>query len=107
MLGPAVLDADDYPEVVLESVALAGATPAQPGALAASIAAEVRGQWHTVHMPLRYALAGGTLTVTGEAPLRQSELGLTPFTALMGALAVQDEMRLEVRIVARAAHTAH
>ena len=74
--------------------------------LTASKAAEERGQSHTVRMPLHYALAAGTLTVTGEAPLRQSELGLTPFTALMGALAVQDEMRLEVRIVARAAPTA-
>jgi len=37
--------------------------------------------------------------------LKQSELGLTPFSALLGALQVQDEMRVRFRIVARAAGT--
>jgi hypothetical protein len=36
-------------------------------------------------------------------PLRQTDLGLTPFTALLGALQVQDEMQISFRIVARAA----
>jgi len=58
-------------------------------------------------VPLSYELSGGTLTVTGELRLRQSELGLTPFSALMGALAVEDEMRVRFRIVARAAATSH
>jgi hypothetical protein len=102
MLGPALLDADDYPEVLLWSVHLESATLSQPGELVAGIAAQVRGEWHIVRMPLHYELSADTLTVTGEAPLKQSELGLTPFTALMGALAVQDEMHLKVRIVARA-----
>jgi hypothetical protein len=103
MLGPALLDAGDYGEVMLWSAHLQSASPAQAGELVAGIAAQVRGEWHTVRIPLHYELAAGRLTVTGEAPLRQSELGLTPFTALMGALAVQDEMRLKVRLVARAA----
>jgi len=38
------------------------------------------------------------LTATGEFSFKQSDLGLTPFTALMGALAVQDEMRVKFRI---------
>jgi hypothetical protein len=67
----------------------------------------VRDRWHTLRVPLRYQLTGDTLTVTGEMALRQSELGLTPFTALMGALAVEDEMRVRFRIVARATSGAH
>lgn len=106
MLGPAVLDADDYPEVRLQSLTLERASPAGPGEVTAAIAAEVRGQWHTVRMPLHYALAAGRLTVTGESPLKQSELGLTPFSAFLGALAVQDEMHLKLRLVARAAQAA-
>jgi hypothetical protein len=101
MLGPALLDALDYPQVLLWSVRLESAAPTQPGELVASIAAQVRGEWHTLRMSLHYELSADTLTVTGEAPLRQSELGLTPFTALLGALAVEDEMHLKVRIVAR------
>jgi len=54
-------------------------------------------------VPLCYRLGDGVLTATGEFPLRQSELGLTPFSAMLGALQVQDEMRIRLRVVARAA----
>lgn len=106
MLSPALLDGDEHGEVLLWSVQLENAAPARPGELEATIATQVRGTWHLVRMPLHYELSPESLTVTGESPLKQSELGLTPFTALMGALAVQDEMRLKLRIVARAAEVA-
>jgi len=99
MLGPAVLDAADYPEVVLRAVRV---EPAAPGSLTAHIDAEVRGQHHPIDMTVRYELDGDTLDVSGDTALRQSDLGLTPFTALMGALAVQDEMRISLRLVATA-----
>lgn len=106
MLGSAVLDADDYPEVVLRAVRLERGGAAAPAGLTARMDAQVRDQHHTLSVPVSYQVAGDTLTVTGESELRQSELGLTPFTALMGALAVQDEMRVRFRIVARAAGSA-
>ncbi|HXY97722.1 MAG TPA: YceI family protein, partial [Steroidobacteraceae bacterium] len=105
MLGPAVLDADEYPEVVLraERPGLESRPGAAAGELTACAEAQVRDQRRRIALPLHYELAGDTLIVSGETTLRQSELGLTPFTALMGALAVQDEMRVRFRIVARAA----
>lgn len=103
MLGPAVLDAAEYPEVVLRSERLERGAADTPGALLAWLDVQVRDQHRTIGVPIRYELAGDTLTVTGETALRQGELGLTPFTALMGALAVQDEMRVRFRFVARAA----
>ncbi|HEV2287147.1 MAG TPA: YceI family protein, partial [Steroidobacteraceae bacterium] len=103
MLGPALLDAADYPEIVLRALGLAPGPVGTPGSLTAQIDSEVRGQHRPIAVPVRYAIAGDTLEVTGAAALRQSELGLTPFTALMGALAVQDEMRISFRIVAHAA----
>lgn len=103
MLGQALLDAADHPEIVLRSIELAPDPAGTPGSVTAHLEAELRGARHPVTVPVRYALTGATLTVTGAAPLRQSELGLTPFTALMGALAVQDEMRISFRIVAHAA----
>ena len=99
MLGPAVLDAADYPEVVLRAVRV---EPAARGSLTAYIDAEVRGQHRPLSMTVRYELSGDTLTVSGDTALRQSDLGLTPFTALMGALAVQDEMRISLHLVASA-----
>jgi polyisoprenoid-binding protein YceI len=103
MLGPALLDAADYPEIVLRALEPEPDPAGAPGSLTAHVDAEVRGQHRTIDVPVRYELAGDTLSVTGAAPLKQSELGLTPFTALMGALAVQDEMRISFRLVAHAA----
>lgn len=106
MLGPAVLDAADYAEVVLRAVRLESAAGAPVGLLTAHIDAEVRGQHRPLAVAVRYALAGDTLTVSGDTALTHAELGLTPFTALLGALAVQDEMRISFRLVARAASAA-
>jgi len=41
------------------------------------------------------------LTARGELPLRQSALGLKPFSIAMGALVVLDDMRVKFTIVAR------
>ena len=60
----------------------------------------VRGQQRSFDAPVHYQLNGATLTVSGEFALRQSELGLTPFSAMLGALQVQDEMHLSFRLVA-------
>jgi len=103
MLGQAVLDAAEYPEIVLRAERLEPAASGAAGELTAHIEAQVRDQQHSITLPVRYQLAGNTLTVMGETALRQSDLGLTPFTAFLGALAVQDEMRVRFRIVARAA----
>jgi hypothetical protein len=45
------------------------------------------------------------IVVSGDFPLKQTDLGLTPFSALLGALQVVDEMKIRFRIVAHAATT--
>jgi polyisoprenoid-binding protein YceI len=113
MLGEALLDGERNPQIVLRSVRLesAGQPAAGTGSDAGGEAREalarvqstVRGQVRTISVPVRYTHAAGTIIVSGETPLRQSDLGLTPFSALLGALQVQDEMRVRFRLVARAA----
>jgi polyisoprenoid-binding protein YceI len=103
MLGAAVLDADTFPEVVVRAERLEAPPGGAPCEVLAHLQIEVRGRLTSLVMPARYRLGDGMLTVSGEGPLRQTELGLTPFTALMGALAVQDQMQVRFRIVARAA----
>ena len=106
MLGGALLDAEHNPEIVLRSLQLepADGTAADSGTVQAQVQSSVRGQLRTFTAPVRYRRSGdGTLEVSGELPLRQSELGLTPFSALLGALQVQDEMHVSFHIVARAA----
>jgi hypothetical protein len=96
MLGPAVLDADHFPQIELRSVGL------EPSGdhLMARIEVRIRDQAHVHTVPLSYTLSANELLAQAEFPLKQTDIGLQPFTALLGALAVQDEMQLQVRIVA-------
>ena len=105
MLGAALLDAEHSPQIVLRALRLDPA-PSAPGAVLARVQTTVRGAVHAITVPVSYSLATGTLTASGEALIRQTELGLTPFSAMLGALQVQDEMKVSFRIVARAARHA-
>jgi len=121
MLGEALLDAERNPEIVLRSLRLEPANdkPTDPPGVVAYVQSSVRGQLRTFTVPVRYrfrtagadggadaaggAGANGIVEASGDFALRQTDLGLTPFSALLGALQVQDEMRISFRIVARAA----
>jgi hypothetical protein len=105
MLGEALLDAEHNPEIVLRSLQLepASGAAADSSTVQAEVQSSVRGQLRTFTAPVRYRLTGGrTLEASGEFTLRQSELGLTPFSAMLGALQVQDEMRVSFHLVAQA-----
>ena len=109
MLGQALLDAQGNPEIVLQSLQLepAGGTAADSGTVRAHVQSSVRGRMRAFTVPVRYQLGGvggnSTVEASGEFPLRQTDLGLTPFSAMLGALQVQDEMRISFHIVAQAA----
>ena len=98
MLGTALLDGDRYPEIVLQSETVRRAATGEGAE--AQVRVIVRDQGNSVIVPLRYTLDGGTLEVTGELPLKQSELGLTPFSLFGGALRVEDGIKVRFRIVA-------
>jgi polyisoprenoid-binding protein YceI len=100
MLSPALLDGEHYPEILLQSGSL-DPDPAGTGWLA-HIQVTVRDRTNTVVVPVRYEQQGDAIILTGEFPLKQTDLGLTPFTALLGALQVVDEMKVRFHIVARA-----
>jgi polyisoprenoid-binding protein YceI len=98
MLSEALLSGDQYPEFTLVSQRM------QPGSMGTSVQADVqvniRGQSHTVQVPVAYTLTNGELVASGELSIKQTDLGLTPFSAMLGALQVQDEMHIKFRIVA-------
>jgi hypothetical protein len=89
-----------YPQIVLSAVRLEPTQPPQAGAALARVQAQVRGLAHQFSVPVHYELNATTLSLSGTTTLRQSELGLQPFSAMLGALQVQDEMRISFRIVA-------
>ena len=101
MLGGSLLDAEHYPEIDLQSSGLE-----QSGSQwLAHVKVTVRGHDSTVAVPVRYEAHGDEIVVSGEFPLKQTDLGLTPFSALLGALQVVDEMKVRFRIVAHGATT--
>ena len=65
MLGPALLDAQNDPEIVLRAVRLAPAQPPQ-SAVQARVQARVRGAPHEFDVPVRYERSGERLVVSGE-----------------------------------------
>ena len=109
MLSEALLDVAHSPEITLASTALdgvggaSGTGGANSGDLTAHIQVGVRQAKHDILVPVHYEMKPDELVLTGELPLKQTDLGLTPFSALLGALQVQDEMRVKFRFVARAA----
>jgi len=103
MLGPELLDAANHPQLVLRALGVQRPAGGDSSHVLARVLTEVRGQQHAVEVPVSYHLEGSTLEITAQFPLRQTDLGLTPFTAMLGALAVQDEMRVRLKLVAHAA----
>ena len=83
MLGPALLDAENDPEIVLSAVRLAPLKPPQGTAVQARVQALVRGAAHEFDVLVRYERSGARLVVSGDTVLKQSELGLKPFSALL------------------------
>ena len=104
MLSEALLNGAQYPDIILvgqriETAAAAGS------ATKADVQVTIRGQTHSLSVPVTYVFESSRLVVSGELPIKQSDLGLTPFSAMLGALQVQDELRVRFRLVARQAPT--
>jgi len=105
MLSEALLNGAQYPDITLVCQRITAAAAGAPmGAnVQADVQVTIRGQVHSLSIPMHYDLGDGQLVVSGELPIKQTDLGLTPFSAMLGALAVQDELRVRFHIVAHAA----
>jgi polyisoprenoid-binding protein YceI len=96
MLSAAVLDAAQFPAITLRSVAVRGAR----GELEATVALNVAGHESTLLVPFAVDSSPGRLIASGALAVRQSAIGLAPFSVFLGALRVQDEMRVKFKLVA-------
>jgi len=96
LLGPALLDGERFPSIELESTHVVAA----PGGVRLTLRARVRAVESSFEVPVTLESRGTDLVASGEVELRQSQLGLTPFSVMMGALQVQDAMRVQFRLIA-------
>ena len=97
MLSEALLDGDHFPRVSVRSLGMT----ASPAALSVRLRFAVAGRDSDLVVPVRLDRTSGGIVASGEINLRQSELGLQPFSIMLGALQVQDQMRIKFHIEAR------
>lgn len=98
MLGPKGLDASRFPDVRVHSTQIAGDWPM----LVADIEITLHGVTRAMTVPLTVRHDGTELAVTGALALRQSDFGITAYSALLGLLAVQDAVTIRFELVAHA-----
>ena len=96
MLGPAVLDAAEHPNITVRSVSIAEAG----STLQATVEIEAAGHRSQLTVPFTLERAPGRLTARSTLTVRQTALGLTPLSIMLGALRVEDALGLKVRLVA-------
>jgi hypothetical protein len=99
MLSASVLDGDEFPMITVNGVV---DSAADSGTLSASVAISVAGHESTIDVPFTLQSDSGQLSAAGSLELRQSGLGLTPYSLMLGALQVQDTMAIKFEIVATA-----
>jgi hypothetical protein len=96
MLRAEVLDAEHHPRIELKSVTVAGS--AQHPEVIARIT--IRNASRDVSLKPSVRLDGNRLMATGELDLLQSDFGIKPFSAALGALTVQDRLHVKFSVVA-------
>lgn len=101
MLSTEELDAAQFPNIVLQSEGLQPSSDGKRGDILALVLVRVRGQSRSVTVPVHYDLRANEVVATGQFPLTQTDLGLTPYRAMAGALRVKDGMTVRFRLVAR------
>jgi polyisoprenoid-binding protein YceI len=94
MLGPALLNAAEYPAITVTCTAIDDTA----GVLTAYLKISVAGQEANVSAPFTLKSDPHHLTATGSIELRQTAIGLKPYSLMRGALQVQDAVRLKFKI---------
>jgi len=96
LLRAEVLDAEGYPSITLRSTHIEGSATAPMLTLQVTL----KGQAREVVLPVQVGYGPNRLVATGAFSLKQTDFGITPFSAALGAIQVQDEVRIVFSIVA-------
>jgi len=100
-LGPGQLDAEHYGEIELRCLRLEREPSSGATFVRVQLEVGMRGGSYPLTLTVRYAYDAQTLTVSGETDVLQSALGLRPYSALLGALQVQDRIHVALALRAR------
>ena len=97
MTGPAVLNSVRYPVISMRSVRL----EELQGTPTATVAVSVAGHESTVTVPFILKKEVYGLSAMASFELRQTAVGITPFSLMLGALAVRDAMQVKLKVIAQ------
>ena len=95
LLSAAVLDLEHYPTITLQSVAIAG-TRSNPNL---TMRITIKDVARDVPLAVVVRKQGERIEASGEFEIKQSDFGITPFSVALGALQVQDRLRIRFSIV--------
>ena len=94
MLGEKLLHAEQFPTIQIQSRAMEGNMPDVN--IVATVA--VKGMEQTVTFPASIELTDDSFVASGQLEITHGGLGLSPFTAMGGALSVRDLLVLKYEI---------
>ncbi|MDA0681588.1 MAG: YceI family protein [Proteobacteria bacterium] len=94
MLGESLLNAERFPTIQIQSTAIEGEMP-DVNIVTTIIVAGIE---NTVSFPASIELTDDSFIATGQLEITHGELGLSPFTAMGGALSVGDVLVLKYEI---------
>jgi len=95
MLGERQLDAAHYPQL---SLRCREATVLKDG-LQLQLVVSVRDHDAALAVPVHWQRDGCTLTASGEFTFKQSDLGIEPYSLMLGVLRVDDEIRARFQLI--------
>jgi len=99
MLTDRVLDGDRFPTIRVSGTGPLGTA----GAQTFKLTIELLGRSVELTVPTKVTVTDDRVEASGEFDLNHAELGMQPFTALMGALSVGEKMSFSYHVVARPA----
>jgi polyisoprenoid-binding protein YceI len=95
MLGDRQLDAAHYPLLTLRCQQVS----VLPDGLLLQLVLTVRDHDARLAVPVHWQRDGCTLQASGEFTFRQTDLGIEPFSLLLGVLRVEDEIRARFQLL--------
>jgi hypothetical protein len=96
MLRTEVLDGEHHPTITLRTVKVAG--PLASPKL--SVRITIKEMSRDLELPAAITLDASRLSASGELDILQTDFGIKPFSAALGALEVQDRLHVKFKIVA-------
>ena len=100
MLGPGQLDSASFPSITIRSQSWSG----ELAELIVNAELTVRDHVQELDFPALVSVSDEQIVVTGIVAMTHEQLGLEPFTAVLGSLRVRDEIEIRFLITARRVH---